>query len=204
MAVEAALYDVQHAECSDARPATHHEPTGIPVDDDNYVMFDKEIDCLGNDCQGSNMSSISHDAYDPERSVGYLTKRVFQLARIGLEPVFADEEITHIQWSALMALQHGVGGTAAELARHLCHDTGATTRILDTLEERDLIERSRCTTDRRVVRLSLTDAGRIVTDRCKEKVIARWDGWLADWPGEDVARFVGYLLRLRNTLETVA
>ncbi len=150
------------------------------------------------------MSSTTYDSFDPERSVGYLTKRVFQLARIGLEPVFADEEITHIQWSALMALHYGLGGTAAELARHLCHDTGATTRILDTLEERGLVERARSTTDRRVVRLSLTDAGRIVTDRCKEKVMDRWDGWLADWQGEDVARFVGYLLRLRNTLETFA
>ncbi|KTT72308.1 MarR family winged helix-turn-helix transcriptional regulator [Sphingomonas sanguinis] len=150
------------------------------------------------------MALSDPDPFDPERSVGYLTKRCFQLARIGLEPVFADEEVTHTQWSALMALHYGVGGTAAELSRHLCHDTGATTRILDTLEERGLIDRSRCTTDRRVVRLSLTEAGRVVTDRCKQKVMAQWNDWMADWAGEDVARFLGYLLRLRNTLETVA
>ncbi|WP_230483187.1 MarR family winged helix-turn-helix transcriptional regulator [Sphingomonas sp. Leaf21] len=150
------------------------------------------------------MTPSHHDPYDPERSVGYLTKRVHQLARIALEPVFADEEVTHIQWSAMMALHYEVGSTCAELARHLCHDTGATTRILDTLEERGLVERSRSTTDRRVVRLSLTDQGKIVTDRCKDKVLASWDEWLADWSGEDVARFVGYLLRLRNKLETVA
>ena len=150
------------------------------------------------------MISNTPDSFDPERSVGYLTKRVFQLARIGMEPIFADEEVTHVQWSAMMALHHGLGGTAAELSRHLCHDTGATTRILDTLEERGLIERSRSTTDRRVVRLSLTDRGRVITDRCKVKVLAHWDEWLADWSGEDVARFVGYLVRLRNKLETVA
>ena len=167
-------------------------------------MIDMRIDCQCNDCHGSDMTPPDIAAFDPERSVGYLTKRCFQLARIGLEPVFAHEEVTHIQWSALMALQYGVGTTAAKLSRHLCHDTGATTRILDTLEEHGLIERSRCTADRRVVRLSLTEAGRIVTDRCKAKVVAQWDDWLADWAGEDVARFLGYLLRLRNTLETVA
>ncbi|CAM3152289.1 MULTISPECIES: MarR family winged helix-turn-helix transcriptional regulator [Sphingomonas] len=150
------------------------------------------------------MTRQDPDSFDPERSVGYLTKRVFQLARIGLEPVFADEEVTHVQWSALMALQFGVGGTAAELARHLCHDTGATTRIVDTLEERGLIERCRCTEDRRVVRLSLTDAGRAVTSRCKTKVMAQWNDWLADWSPEEIERFVSDLLRLRNKLETVA
>ncbi|WP_433910983.1 MarR family winged helix-turn-helix transcriptional regulator [Sphingomonas yabuuchiae] len=150
------------------------------------------------------MTSDNPDPFDPERSVGYLTKRVFQLARIGLEPVFADEEVTHVQWSALMALQYGVGGTAAELARHLCHDTGATTRIVDMLEERGLIKRCRCTEDRRVVRLSLTEAGHAISDRCKAKVFAQWNEWLADWSPQEIERFVGDLLRLRNKLETVA
>lgn len=31
------------------------------------------------------------DEFDPERSVGYLTKRAYQLARIGMEPVFENE-----------------------------------------------------------------------------------------------------------------
>ncbi|MGE7205076.1 MarR family winged helix-turn-helix transcriptional regulator [Sphingomonas sp. NPDC019816] len=144
------------------------------------------------------------DSYDPERSVGYLTKRVFQLARIGMEPVFENEEVTHVQWTALMALLYDLAGTAAELARHLCHDTGATTRIVDTLEERGLIARSRSTEDRRVVLLSLTDEGRTVAHRCKEKVVAQWDVWLSDWAPKDVDQFLDYLLRLRNQLETVA
>ena len=168
------------------------------------VMIATRIDCPGNHCHGSDMTSDNPDPFDPERSVGYLTKRVFQLARIGLEPVFADEEVTHVQWSALMALQYGVGGTAAELARHLCHDTGATTRIVDMLEERGLIERCRCTEDRRVVRLSLTEAGHAISDRCKAKVFAQWNEWLADWSPQEIERFVGDLLRLRNKLETVA
>lgn len=142
--------------------------------------------------------------FDPERSVGYLTKRVFQLARIGMEPVFQDEEVSHVQWSALMALLCNLGDTAAELARHLCHDTGATTRIVDALEERGLIERCRCTDDRRVVRLTLTDSGRAVAHRCKDKVVAQWNIWLSDWTREDVEQFLYYLLRLRNRLETVA
>jgi DNA-binding MarR family transcriptional regulator len=55
-----------------------------------------------------------------------------------------------------------------------------------------------------VVRLSLTDAGRAVTSRCKTKVMAQWNDWLADWSPEEIERFVSDLLRLRNKLETVA
>jgi len=142
--------------------------------------------------------------FDPERSVGYLTKRVFQLARIGMEPIFQDEEVTHVQWSALMTLLCGFGETAAEMSRHLCHDTGATTRIIDTLEERGLIARRRCTSDRRVVRLALTEAGRIVAERCKGKVVTLWNEWMADWSQEDADQLVALLLRLRDRLETQA
>ncbi|WP_322966166.1 MarR family winged helix-turn-helix transcriptional regulator [Sphingomonas fuzhouensis] len=142
--------------------------------------------------------------FDPERSVGYLTKRVFQLARIGMEPIFQDEEVTHVQWSALMTLLCGFGETAAEMARHLCHDTGATTRVIDVLEERGLVARCRCTDDRRVVRLTLTDAGRAVTERCRDKVVAQWNSWMADWSEEDADQLVRLLLRLRNRLEVQA
>jgi DNA-binding MarR family transcriptional regulator len=150
------------------------------------------------------MTCSESQPFDPERSVGYLTKRVFQLGRIGMEPIFADEEVTHVQWSALMAVQYGVGGTAAELSRHLCHDTGATTRIIDTLEERGLIQRCRCTEDRRVVRLSLTEQGREIAMRCKDKATAMWSGWLSDWADEDIDRLIGYLQRLRDRLENEA
>ena len=50
----------------------------------------------------------------------------------------------------------GLGNTAAELARIGCVDTGAMTRMLDRLEAKGLVRRSRCPKDGRVVQLELT------------------------------------------------
>ena len=58
-----------------------------------------------------------------------------------------------------MALREWGHSTSAELARDICHDAGSLTRILDELEQRDLIARARSETDRRVVSLSMTPSG---------------------------------------------
>jgi DNA-binding MarR family transcriptional regulator len=62
----------------------------------------------------------------------------------------------------------GAATTPFELARLLGIDTGLMTRMLDRLETRGLLERSRSVEDRRVVNLTLTKAGRAVAARIPE------------------------------------
>jgi DNA-binding MarR family transcriptional regulator len=51
-------------------------------------------------------------------------------------------------------------GTAAEVCKHLSHDPGAMTRLIDKLEQMDLVRRVRGREDRRSARLELTQRGR--------------------------------------------
>ncbi len=53
------------------------------------------------------MPVYTHDEFNPDVSVGYLTKRIYQAALVGMEPVFAAENISHLQWSALMSIWFG-------------------------------------------------------------------------------------------------
>ncbi len=87
------------------------------------------------------------------------------------------------------------------LARDLAYDKGAMTRLIDVLEARGLVERARSEDDRRVVNLSLTDAGREAAMRCRDKAIDCWNRHLADWGNGEVERFLGQLRKLRSTLE---
>lgn len=141
------------------------------------------------------------ESFTPDISVGYLTKRIFQTTLKGLEPAFAGEDISYLQWSALISVWYGSGQTCRALAHEIGHDKGATTRLLDGLEERGLLVRDRDTGDRRVINLVLTEAGREVADRCMRRVVALWNGWLADWSPEEAARLIGDLQRLRASLE---
>lgn len=146
------------------------------------------------------MEFYSATDFAPDCSIGYLARRVQQLSAAGLEPVFAAEGLTNIQWHALTSIYFGRGATPVELARDLTYDKGATTRLLDVLEARGWIERRRGDDDRRSVKLTLTRAGEAVTRRVRLQVIDAWNGWLADWPHAEAAAAVATLQRVRDTL----
>jgi len=146
------------------------------------------------------MSFYQESTFVPDRALGYLVRRVHQLGGAALEPVFAAEGLTYTQWSALVSIWYGRGATAAELARDLGHDKGAMTRLVDTLEERGWITRERIPGDRRCINLALTEAGAAVALRSKQKVVACWNDWLADWPDAEVDTLIALLQKLRATL----
>ena len=106
------------------------------------------------------MSSIyCAKTYKARDSVGYLVRRAGNLMTTRVEAAFADHEITFAQWMVLVKLRDGLATTAAEIARDMCHDSGALTRVIDQLAQRGLIERTRGQEDRRTIALALTREG---------------------------------------------
>jgi len=76
--------------------------------------------------------------------------------------------ITAAQFKVLIIMaQYGVD-TPAELCRHLSLDSGSMTRMLDRLEQKDLLARRRSEGDRRQVQLVLTAQGQVLADRLPE------------------------------------
>ncbi len=149
------------------------------------------------------MGFYADSEFAPDVSIGYLVRRAHQLGGAALEPVFAAEGLTGIQWQALVSIWFGRGATAAELARDLGHDKGAMTRLVDTLEARGWITRQRTTEDRRCIQLALTEDGAAIALRCKRRIVACWNDWLADWPESDVTTLIVLLRKLRGTLAAI-
>lgn len=76
--------------------------------------------------------------------------------------------ITAAQFKVMIIIaQFGID-TPAELCRHLSLDSGSMTRMLDRLEQKDLLLRKRCADDRRLVRLALTEEGQALADKLPE------------------------------------
>jgi DNA-binding MarR family transcriptional regulator len=69
-------------------------------------------------------------------------------------------ELTGMQWEPLMLLWLKRADTVAALARVSQVGVPSMTRMLDRLEQKDLLRRERSDTDRRVVNLHLTPKGR--------------------------------------------
>jgi len=147
------------------------------------------------------MAFYSDSNFDPDNSIGYLVRRSEQLNSAALEGVFDAAGITKTQWSALVSMHFGRAATCAEVARELGHDKGATTRLVDTLEERGWIVRTRSEDDRRTVQLTLTPAGEQIAASVRDVVIGIWNDWLTDWEDRDIMELIRLLQRLRDTLQ---
>lgn len=149
------------------------------------------------------MNAYNRDTFSPDTSIGYLVRAIHQLGYAQVDAACANEGLTGIQWSALIAIHFGQT-TCAALARDLAHDKGAMTRMIDVLEAKGLVQRDRDDADRRLVNLSLTNEGQAVALRCRDRVIALWNAVLADWSAEETAALIAQLQKLRRTLEAFA
>ena len=99
--------------------------------------------------------SLRHDP-----SVGWLLKQSFQGLTRELHERMEALGVTPAQWPLLLFfMKQNCEPTAIEMARVLSMNAGAMTRMIDRLVEKGLLMRSRCPTDRRATRLSLTPAG---------------------------------------------
>lgn len=147
------------------------------------------------------MSFYSDSNFKAETSIGYLLRRSEQYGSAAIDPIFVAADITKTQWSALNALLEERATTCAEIARDIGHDKGATTRLVDTLQDRGWIVRTRNDGDRRSVRVSLTPAGERIAGEVRRKMIAVWNTWLIDWNEKDIVDLIRLLQRLRDTVQ---
>jgi DNA-binding MarR family transcriptional regulator len=76
-----------------------------------------------------------------------------------LDKYLASYNITAAQFKVLLFFTRDQINTPAELSRCLSLDSGAMTRMLDRLEAKGLLRRLRSPSDRRQVRLELTEHG---------------------------------------------
>ncbi len=121
-----------------------------------------------------------------------------------VEAAFAQHELTFVQWTVLVALRDGVAHTASELCREISHDSGALTRVIDQLAQRDLIKRSRNGDDRRSFDLALTEVGRRAVESMMPAVVNCLNGAVARFTAEELNELTRLLTKLVDGLSHAA
>jgi DNA-binding MarR family transcriptional regulator len=102
---------------------------------------------------------------EPQKGIGQLINRVRAelMASIDRE-MAADEQLASVGASSahliiLTTLSAGPAKSASDLCKGISYSAGAMTRMIDRLEEKGLLRRSRDSGDRRLVNLNLTEKG---------------------------------------------
>jgi len=107
-----------------------------------------------------------------------------------------DFGLTVSQFGVLEALYHLGVLNQSDLAQKLLKSTGNLTTVVDNLVKRGLVERRRCTEDRRVVYIHLTDEGRSLVTAILPGHVEGVVAAFAVLSGEEQAALGGLLRRL--------
>jgi DNA-binding MarR family transcriptional regulator len=136
------------------------------------------------------------DNWSAEESIGYLLRTTVSTLMRAAETAMRPHGLTSVQWAPLMIISRGGNPTAASLARDLNTDTGAMTRMLDRLEAKGLLQRTRSSTDRRVVELTLTEQGRELTTLIPHHLASVYNNHLAGFSQEEFVTLKQMLRRI--------
>lgn len=143
------------------------------------------------------------DSYQPRKGVGHLLNRVRTEMLAALDAALeADPELSKLEISsaqfiviAALAMADGVK-SASDLCKGISYDAGAMTRMLDRLESKGLILRTRRPDDRRVVYLELTEEGHRTFPRMRQVSMGVVNRFLRGFSQAEARQLESFLTRM--------
>ena len=143
--------------------------------------------------QGKPLGSLEEEAYlNVQRTANALAQPIAELLRT--------HDLTPAQYNVLRILR-GAGErglNASDIAGRMITRDPDVTRLVDRLEKRGLVERWRCSEDRRVVWTRLATAGRELIDPLDQPLEALHKRMLAHMPQDRLATLIELLEEARD------
>jgi DNA-binding MarR family transcriptional regulator len=143
------------------------------------------------------------ESYQPRKGVGHLLNRVRTEMLSVLDAAFAADqelsklEISSAQFIVIAALVNTEGPkSASDLCKGISYDAGAMTRMLDRLESKGLIRRTRRPDDRRVVYLELTEEGHRAFPRMRQVSMGVVNRFLRGFSQAEARQLESFLTRM--------
>jgi DNA-binding MarR family transcriptional regulator len=148
-------------------------------------------------------------SYQPRKGVGSLLNRVRTELLGALDRELASDkrlaplDISAAQFIVIATLAAGEERmSAADLCKGISYDAGAMTRMLDRLQDKQLISRARCTHDRRLTYLELTDEGRAAFPRMRDISMSVLNRFLHGFTKAEARQLEGFLARMLENAQS--
>lgn len=135
------------------------------------------------------MKHYSKQNFTLNQSIGFTLAKARNLVTAEIDSALKDHGITSQQMGILLSINRGLASTPFELSTLLGIDTGLMTRMLDKLEDGDLLNRSRSDEDRRIVNLALTVRGQELAEKIFEVVPPVLNNRLKNFSSEEFKEF---------------
>lgn len=109
-------------------------------------------------------------------------------------------DLTYDQHFTLRYIKKRQRCTSTELAEVFVVNKSAVTAIITRLFDKGLIQRTRDEDDRRVVYLTLTDAGEALFNQCEQRVHNLVEGIMSKFNDEEIRSFINTYEKLEKLL----
>ncbi|AOK03415.1 MarR family transcriptional regulator [Burkholderia sp. AU19243] len=138
--------------------------------------------------------------YDPdtielETSLGYYLTKARQALVERMDRALEPLDLTAQQIGVILLLSRGYARTPFELSRKMSYDSGSMTRMLDRLERKGLVARSRSEQDRRVIELTLTERGADAARALPSLIATALNAQLAGFSADELTTLTALLQR---------
>lgn len=132
----------------------------------------------------------------------FAVARVTRRWRKLLDERLKDLGVTQARWTTMFYLQRGGEGlTQRELARLMAIENPTLVRLLDSLEQQNLIERRPCPNDRRARRLFLTPDGAEFMSVLNKRAAELREDMLDGLSDEEIKSTVGVFHKILDNAE---
>ena len=140
---------------------------------------------------------------DPNEQLEFLLTELVRLQMRVYNSRFRGTGLNQSQVAALVHLERSEQLSQSDLARRLGMKKAAAGTLIEGLEGKGLVERSRGRDDRRVQLVSITDAGRRVVDDVDHMAEQLGNDYRQGISRDERAQFVATLQRLRANLRVM-
>lgn len=141
---------------------------------------------------------------DQIKQVIYLIRRLIQAEEFYTKELEKKYRVSVPQLSCLLALYENGPMPPSQVAKHIMVKSSTVTGIIDRLEQKRLVERSRISSDRRVITIGLTESGRMLAQNSPLPIQERIVDGYKDLPSNEREDIIRALKKLSSMLDSNA
>jgi len=138
---------------------------------------------------------------DRVRDIVWLMRKLMQGSMLYTKELDKKYQVSVPQLTCLLALNEHGPLPPSQIAKYIMVNSSTVTGIIDRLEQKGFVERSRISPDRRVITISLTDRGKELARHAPPPLQKKIVEGLKKLPEDEVEKIVQALTKLAYMLD---
>jgi DNA-binding MarR family transcriptional regulator len=147
----------------------------------------------------SELPSDVHQAR--KRDIIYSIRRLMQAGELYTKELNKIYNVSSAQLNCLLALHENGPLSPSQIARYILVNSSTVTGIIDRLENKGLVTRSRVSSDRRIITVELTKDGKVLSENAPPPVQTKIIDGLNKLSEKQIEQIAKTLIKLTNMLD---